>query len=106
MLKIGEIGFLIFCNDPRRQWVTRKRGITVHIHVYTVYNEQIHINVSLIFIQIYSDITLLLIIINCNKIRPLWESNSIAYESLGRDIPVKPDISPCNNFSSKKTIFE
>ena len=49
---------------------------------------------SLIFIQIYSDITLLLIIINCNKIRPLWESNSTAYESLGRDIPVKLYISP------------
>ena len=36
-----------------------------------IYNEHIHINVSLIFIQIYSDITLLLIIINCNKIRPM-----------------------------------
>ena len=59
-----------------------------------MYNEHIHINVSLIFIQIYSDITLLLIIINCNKIRPLWESNSTAYESLGRDIPVKLHISP------------
>ena len=33
-----------------------------------------------ISIQIYSDITLLLIIINCNKIRPVWESNSIVYE--------------------------
>ena len=31
MLKVGEIGFLIFRDDPRRQRVTRKRGITVKV---------------------------------------------------------------------------
>ena len=45
-----------------------------------MYNEYIHIDASPISIQIRSDITLLFIIINCNKIRPLWESNSRAYE--------------------------
>ena len=38
-------------------------------------------NVSLISIQFYLEIILLIIIINCNKIRQLWESNSTTYES-------------------------
>ena len=54
-------------------------------------NEHIHINVSLISIQIYSDIILLLIIINCNKIRPL-EIELQSVWTLGRDILVEPDI--------------
>ena len=60
----------------------------------TIYIMKIFINVSVIFIQIYSDIMLLVIIVNYNKIRPIWESNSTVYESLGRDIPVKLHIFP------------
>ena len=41
-----------------------------------MYNGHIHINVS----PISHNTNIFRLIINCNKIRPLWESNSTAYE--------------------------
>ena len=51
--------FFFFYEDSSYKLYTK---LTINI-----YNEHIHINMSLIFIKIYSDITLLLIIINLIK---------------------------------------